>query len=400
MKINSLKIKNLGPFREETLQFNTEYIQESNIQPITIITGVNGAGKSIVIDAIRAALSGDKIGRNIVSDVNDFSIEISVDCDGKEQTFTTSTFNNGEIKSVDYTKFGRFLCFGYKLPEPVNPWVIDFWSSILPTDEFKIHNLSDIDHAKAFAGVMSGKKSNLQLVNFICQADYLRSSEMPEEKELGEALYGYIKKIIDLCLDNGEFKYVRRTGLTPIVEQNGHLLSLDKLSSGNIFLIEHLLSLLSKLYSVSVLCAIHPSEIMQIPGLLLIDEIENHLHPKWQKKILGIIRELFPHIQIILTTHSPFIVSALRGVKVYTCQPQVGYSQIVDTTDLYDHLSVEEILVSNVFNVSPFNNEISLLMEKRKQLLSAGDVDAAKAISRQLYDINPEYFAYLSVSKQ
>lgn len=400
MKINSLKIKNLGPFREETLQFNTEYIQESNIQPITIITGVNGAGKSIVIDAIRAALSGDKIGRNIVSNANDFSIEINVTCEGKKQTFTTSTFNNGEINSVDYTKFGHFLRFGYELPEPVNPWVIDFWSSILPTDEFKIHNLSDIDHAKAFAGVMSGKKSNLHLVNFICQADYLRSSEMSEEKELGEALYDNIKKIIDLCLDNGEFKYVRRTGLTPIVEQNGHLLSLDKLSSGNIFLIEHLLSLLSKLYSVSVLCAIHPSEIMQIPGLLLIDEIENHLHPKWQKKILGIIRELFPHIQIILTTHSPFIVSALRGVKVYTCQPQVGYSQIVDTTDLYDHLSVEEILVSNVFNVSPFNNEISLLMEKRKQLLSAGDVDAAKAISRQLYDINPEYFAYLSVSKQ
>lgn len=400
MKINSLKIKNLGPFREETLQFNTEYIQESNIQPITIITGVNGAGKSIVIDAIRAALSGDKIGRNIVSNANDFSIEINVTCEGKEQDFVTTTFGDGEIKSVNYKKFGRFLCFGYKLPEPVNPWVIDFWSSILPTDEFKIHNLSDIDHAKAFAGVMSGKKSNLQLVNFICQADYLRSSEMPEEKELGEALYGNIKKIIDLCLDNGEFKYVRRTGLTPIVEQNGHLLSLDKLSSGNIFLIEHLLSLLSKLYSVSVLCAIHPSQIMQIPGLLLIDEIENHLHPKWQKKILGIIRELFPNIQIILTTHSPFIVSALRGVKVYTCQPQVGYSQIVDTTDLYDHLSVEEILVSNVFNVSPFNNEISSLMEKRKQLLSAGDVDAAKAISRQLYDINPEYFAYLSVSKQ
>lgn len=400
MKLNSLKIKNLGPFREETLLFNTEYIQESNIQPITIITGVNGAGKSIVIDAIRAALSGDRIGRNIVSDVNDFSIEINVNCDGKEKTFITSTFNNGEIQSVDFEKFGRFLCFGYKLPELVNPWVIDFWSSILPTDEFKIKNLSDIDHAKAFAGVMSGKKSNLQLINFICQADYLRSSEMPEEKELGESLYGNIKKVIDLCLDNGEFKYVRRTGLMPIVEQNGHLLSLDKLSSGNIFLIEHLLSLLSKLYSVSVLCNIRPSEIMHIPGLLLIDEIENHLHPKWQKKILGMIRELFPNIQIILTTHSPFIVSALRGVRVYTCQPQVGCSQIIDTTDFYDHLSVEEILVSNVFNVSPFNNEISLLMEKRKQLLSDGDIDAAKAISRQLYDINPEYFAYLSVSKQ
>lgn len=83
--------------------------------------------------------------------------------------------------------------------------------------------------------------------------DYLRSSDMPSEKELGEVMYAKLKEVVNLCLDNGAFKYVRRTDLTPIVEQNGVELSLEKLSSGNIFLLEHLLLFMQKMHSVSVL---------------------------------------------------------------------------------------------------------------------------------------------------
>lgn len=396
MVIEHLYIKNIGPFREQSLSFNTE--KTDSQEPVTIITGVNGAGKSIIIDALRAALSGDDIGRNIVANPDDFLIKLTMRYDGSVHEQSTGSMSAGLIRSVDYNALGHFMCYGYKLPEPVHNWVIDFWSTALPQDTFKIKNISSIDHEKAFAGVMRGRKSNVELVNFICQSDYLRSSEMPEEKELGEVLYQNIKRIIDLCLDNGEFKYVQRTGLTPIIQQNGHLLSLDKLSAGNIFLIEHLLSLMSKLYSVSVLNKRAPSEIMNIPGLLLIDEIENHLHPKWQKKILGIIRQLFPNLQIILTTHSPFIVAAVRGAKIYTCHSQDGYSTIEDETDYYDHLSVEEVLLSGVFDVSPFNNEISELIQKRKQLVASGDIQGAKQIANQLYAINPEYFAYLGAT--
>lgn len=398
MKINRLDIKNVGPFKEESLSFNTEKTETQ--EPITIITGVNGAGKSIIIDSIRAALSGENIGRNIVSDPNDFKITLNMDYDDKNYEYSVVKLTEGSIFSVNYKDLGRFMKSGYTLPEPVHKWVIDFWSTAVPVDEFKIQNISNINHAKAFAGVMKGRKSNVELVNFICQIDYLRSSEMSAEKELGESLYEMIKEIINTCLDNGTFEYIRRSDLTPIVKQNGHFLSLDKLSSGNIFLVEHLLSLMSKMYSVSVLCNIAPSEIMNIPGLLLIDEIENHLHPKWQKKILGIIRKLFPNLQIILTTHSPFIVASVRGAKIYTCNPQVGCSTIKDETDYYDNLSVEEVLVSGVFNVSPFNNEITDLMQKRKQLVKSGDMTGAKQIAQQLYDINPEYFAYLNVSNE
>lgn len=127
---------------------------------------------------------------------------------------------------------------------------------------------------------MSGVKSNINLVNFICQADYLRNSEMPEEKVLGEVVYNKLKEIVEACLDNGTFKYVRRSYLTPIVEQNGVELSLEKLSSGNLFLLEHLLLLLCKIYSISVLRNTPPEEITNTPGVLLIDEIETHMHPK------------------------------------------------------------------------------------------------------------------------
>lgn len=97
-------------------------------------------------------------------------------------------------------------------------------------------------------------------------------------------MYEKMKGVIDQCLDNGSFKYVRRTDLTPIIEQNGVELSFDKLSSGNLFLIEHLLLLMCKMYSISVLNQLPVNRIFGISGLLLIDEIETHLHPKWQKK--------------------------------------------------------------------------------------------------------------------
>ena len=154
--------------------------------------------------------------------------------------------------------------------------------------------------------------------------------------------------------------------------------------------------LMCKMYSVSMLNDIAAEKMFEISGLLLADEVENHMHPLWQKKILGIIRQLFPNIQIILTTHSPFVVSSLDGARIYTCVPQTGYSEVRDETDKYSHMPVEEILQSDVFSVNPFNDKISALMEKRKALIADGKMDEARKIAKELYAINPEYFAYMN----
>ena len=53
------------------------------------------------------------------------------------------------------------------------------------------------------------------------------------------------------------------------------------------------------------------------PAILLIDEIENHLHPTWQRRVIPALLERFPGLQIFATTHSPFVVAGLKAGQVH-----------------------------------------------------------------------------------
>nr|WP_262385192.1 AAA family ATPase [Pseudomonas fluorescens] len=65
------------------------------------------------------------------------------------------------------------------------------------------------------------------------------------------------------------------------------------------------------------------------PGIVLIDEVDMHLHPRWQQTILSQLRDAFPRLQFIVTTHSPQVLTTvpsesiriLRGNKVYSAPP-------------------------------------------------------------------------------
>jgi predicted ATP-binding protein involved in virulence len=54
----------------------------------------------------------------------------------------------------------------------------------------------------------------------------------------------------------------------------------------------------------------------QIPGIVLIDELDMHLHPKWQWNVIKALKETFPKIQFIIATHSPFMLGTLNA-KIY-----------------------------------------------------------------------------------
>lgn len=60
-----------------------------------------------------------------------------------------------------------------------------------------------------------------------------------------------------------------------------------------------------------------------MPGIVLIDEIETHLHLELQKKILDLLTTVFPNIQFIVTTHSPFILNSLENVVVYDLENHI-----------------------------------------------------------------------------
>jgi predicted ATP-binding protein involved in virulence len=56
-------------------------------------------------------------------------------------------------------------------------------------------------------------------------------------------------------------------------------------------------------------------------GVVLIDEIDLHLHPRWQRRVLADLRRAFPRLQIITTTHSPFIIQSLEPGQLVNLDP-------------------------------------------------------------------------------
>jgi len=127
-----------------------------------------------------------------------------------------------------------------------------------------------------------------------------------------------------------------------------------------------------------------------LEGIVLIDEIETHLHVDLQKKIMPILTGLFPGLQFVLTTHSPFILSSLKNAVVY---------------DLEKHLLVEngltnlpyEGIVEGYFDTDTLSAELKEKFERYRQLAGKpepSDEDYAEMTELEMYlDEVPDYLA-------
>ena len=127
-----------------------------------------------------------------------------------------------------------------------------------------------------------------------------------------------------------------------------------------------------------------------LEGIVLIDEIETHLHVELQKQIVPILTELFPNIQFILTTHSPFILSSAPNAVIYDLEKHLLVSEGMK------NLSYEGI-VEGYFGVDAYSEELRNAFEEYKHLVTASeltDVQRARlAALRDYLDEVPDYLA-------
>lgn len=72
--------------------------------------------------------------------------------------------------------------------------------------------------------------------------------------------------------------------------------------------------------------------IKKTPGLVLIDEIDLHLHPSWQKNIVKELSTCFPNIQFVATTHSPFVVQSLNSSQLYDLNKKPLMSEPINSS--------------------------------------------------------------------
>ena len=97
------------------------------------------------------------------------------------------------------------------------------------------------------------------------------------------------------------------------------------------------------------------------PGIVLIDEIETHLHLKLQKMILPMLTALFPNIQFIVTSHSPFVLSSLPNATAYDLEHQEPISNLTE----YSY----QALTEGYFGVSTDSDYARLRYEELETLL-------------------------------
>jgi predicted ATP-binding protein involved in virulence len=397
MRLHSLELKDVGPFAEARLDFDSP----SNV---TLLTGLNGSGKTFVLDAIRFWFGGQYglVERAVprATAAAKFLIKPSLTFDQTNYTVSISEPEHSlrtRAQAYDLWALPSVVRSGFAHPD----FVLDYWCpTTTAVGAYEVSALEVPDHRGFLEDSLQGTYSRARTTQLIAHADYLRESSDPTEKRLGEALFAAIERIINASLLDGRFSGVARTTLTPYVEQAGHRVPLSGLSAGNAWQINRMLGLLGRMYSAQVLRGGDPAKLHETPGLLLIDEVENHQHPRWQKRFLPLLRETFPNVQIIGTTHSPFVLSSVPDAKVYVSRYDAAARccTLTDETAVYTHLSVEEILLSGAFDeTQPWGDEVSALLEARSRAIQERNESERQRLNGVLARINPTSFGWMKV---
>jgi predicted ATP-binding protein involved in virulence len=262
--------------------------------------------------------------------------------------------------------------------------------------------METINQHRFLVGSLQGVHKNADVTQSLIFFDYLRDSRDAREKRAGEVLYETARKIAALSLIDGDLLEVKRTTLTPMVRQAGRAVPLGNLSSGNAYMIQRMIGMLGKMHAVNTLRDEDPETMCDTPGLLLLDEAENHLHPRWQKRFLRDILDIFPNLQIIATTHSPFVTGSVPGARVYVCryEREKRCSVVENVTQDYADKSVEDILASAAFEgTESFGKEITELLERRNSAIQKRDEAERAKIEDELYQRNPGYFNFLKLEE-
>ena len=103
-----------------------------------------------------------------------------------------------------------------------------------------------------------------------------------------------------------------------IKEKNRELFDFNTLSSGFAAVLDIVLDIIVRMEKIT-----NKSFDFNIPGIVLIDEIETHLHLELQKTVLELLTSIFPNIQFIVSTHSPFILNSLDNVVIYDLENDI-----------------------------------------------------------------------------
>ncbi len=315
MRITNLTVKGVGAFEYATFDFNQEPIKPEGKAEIHLFVGQNGTGKSTILQ-ILASLAGrmNPMLRKKLFLVGDTELcALTIFDDGTQVRINCyGTVIGRDDKSAQFAYSGTRKIYTTKVEA-----------------DKEIGNLSD---ALDFEKSVDSEILSQWIWNSIRDAALYREKGEEVLAENYRLALSHIEKAVRDLIGNEDFKFTFEVKPPSVgVMLNKKALEFDVLPDGLKSIISWIGDLMMRLDRLS------ETNRRQIPinhqaFILLLDEIEIHLHPSWQRRILPVVQRLFPNAQIFIATHSPFVVASVEGAWVHKLGfDENGNAKLIET---------------------------------------------------------------------
>ncbi|MFT8362813.1 MAG: AAA family ATPase [Sporolactobacillus sp.] len=341
MHINDIQLNNFKLYKNKAISFNTNF---------SLIIGDNGVGKTSILEALCVGLGGFLAGisgvntRNIHMDevrisghtegdatyTSEPQFPCSINCtgqiDGKSFSWKRSINNkNGRTDRINAKKITKLASdMQRKITQEVNKEIIlpiisyqgagrlysqkrEKWTTPFEKGQFsRLIGYTDCLEAE----------SNIKL--FVDWFRRMKAISLQRSKEIGE-LYSTRKAIstfMQNLSENGEtasidYDFEKNE---VVVDLGSEELPLRLMSSGYRSIIGMVADIAFRMSLLNP--QLRENAAQRTPGVVLIDELDLHLHPKWQWRIIEDLKKTFPCVQFIATTHSPILIASCEEGEV------------------------------------------------------------------------------------
>lgn len=350
-----------------------------------IITGKNGSGKTILLNAIVEHLS--KVCNDKMLSFLDFKKYLESNQAWLQQAETTGdskSIASGQ-NNVEYYKnrieefYGKVeLSFHdiYSIPKDFlsQDFIIAYYA-----DERKSLFVEPKNPVKPDLKMKTDLKHNKvdQFLNFMVdckvQEALARNEGKTEDADYIRQWFVGFRNILRQIFDDTtlelDFNYKDYSFL---IQTRGKSFKFTELSAGYSAALDIVADLILKMQSQNNVVRAYEKE-----GIVLIDEIETHLHLELQRVILPILTTIFPNIQFVVTTHSPFILNSLENAIAFDLEHR---EPIEDLTD-YSY----EALAEGYFGVRTDSSEIQMRLQRMEELIRSDRLSISDKSELEMY---------------
>jgi len=257
------------------------------------------------------------------------------------------------------------------------------------------HALRFSDRYSALHGALAARTNFRGLFQWLSAREY---EELKEQKKRGDFDYrrkdlSAVRKVISSMLDGVSDPHIDldppRLVLRVKLEEGGsETLEIDQLSGGQ----RAVLALAGDLASRMAQANPHLEDPLDSEAIVLIDEVELHLHPSWQQRILNDLRRTFPNTQFIVSTHSPQVLTTVEPKHVVELARETGRivaGSVAGWT--YGAESGDVLSVVMGVNERPVN-DFTEKLDLYKRLINDGKGESEEALGlrRELEERSPE----------